>query len=167
MYEPSNIVIMVIGLAISLLGGGAIYYLLKDKVDIFYTSVLIIASIFLIIALTFFGIILKTQKASSIFPPSTRNCPDYWTFDGSLCVFNNFDTSLNIGTYTIRNDTTIGKTIGLSDTDSPFSTDASHNTFSPTNSSWSSLGMSAVCAQQQWANKNRIVWDGISNYNGC
>lgn len=28
-------------------------------------------------------------------------------------------------------------------------------------------GLSTRCAQKKWANNNNIVWDGVSNFNGC
>lgn len=32
---------------------------------------------------------------------------------------------------------------------------------------WSENGATATCNQNEWANKNSIQWDGISNFNGC
>jgi hypothetical protein len=32
---------------------------------------------------------------------------------------------------------------------------------------WYSGGISSVCAKRNWANKYNLVWDGITNYNGC
>ena len=28
-------------------------------------------------------------------------------------------------------------------------------------------GLSDICTKKKWANENKIVWDGISNYNSC
>jgi hypothetical protein len=37
----------------------------------------------------------------------------------------------------------------------------------PSNSIWTANGLTAVCAQRQWASQVGVQWDGTSNYNGC
>jgi hypothetical protein len=41
------------------------------------------------------------------------------------------------------------------------------------NKNWNTIygnayaGMTPICAKRKWANDNGIVWDGVTNYNGC
>jgi len=32
---------------------------------------------------------------------------------------------------------------------------------------WTAGGKSSICTQKSWANTYGVVWDGVSNYNGC
>lgn len=128
----------------------------------FYPIVLAFAIIALILVLTFMGVLLRSQNVDEIFPPNSYSCPDYWTYDGSgNCTmptqksFNNPGKILNSGNII---------DLGANETVAPFSSD--NKTFSSTNPLWSKNG-SAICLQKNWANQNDIVWDGISNYNGC
>jgi len=35
------------------------------------------------------------------------------------------------------------------------------------NSLWTSTGVSTTCAHQRWAKNYNVVWDGVTNFNGC
>ena len=137
----------------------------------FYLIVLGIAIVMLILVLTGIGLLMRTQTASSVYPPMANTCPDGWTIeaDGS-CTIPTAVGSANMGFIiagTPYTDTDI-KTSLLKSTkkDGPYPSFTA-SSFSPTDADWSSNKLSAVCQQKKWANTNNIVWDGISNYNSC
>ena len=125
----------------------------------FYIIVLVIAIVCLIITLTVFGILMKRDKTSALFPPSYSVCPDYWTVDGSNCVIPTGNNAVNSGFPTPITDwtTTNGYVVSANG-------NAEINFNHP---SWASNGLSSTCNQKKWANTNGILWSGISNYNGC
>jgi hypothetical protein len=123
----------------------------------FYIIVLIIAIVCLIIMLTVFGILMKRDKTSVVFPPSYSVCPDYWSVDGSNCIIptNNINTG---NPSPVTNwQTTNGYVVSSKGTPEINFNDPA----------WSNNGLSATCNQKKWANINGILWSGISNYNGC
>ncbi len=123
----------------------------------FHIIVLTIAVIILILVLTVIGIMMTNKTYdSSVFPPSTNSCPDYWTA-----------TSTN-------GECSIGSVNKGNQTGSRFDIENPRNTpgystgkvnFSHQN--WSSNGGTALCNQKDWAIKYGISWDGVANYNGC
>ncbi len=118
----------------------------------FHTIVLTIAVIILILVLTVIGIMMTNKTYdSSVYPPTTNECPDYWTSNGSgNCTagsVNIGDNSWKTGTHTTK---------GLSGTTVDFN-----------DAGWSSNGGTALCNQKDWAIKYGISWDGVANYNGC
>lgn len=128
----------------------------------FYIIVSTIAVMFLILFLTFMGVLLRFQSSNEIYPPQSNSCPDYWTADSSGNCFKPTQPSfanpselLNVGTIQSV----------LSSNSSPFSSDG--KSFNKNNLSWSANGQSALCAQKTWCNNNGIIWDGVSNYNQC
>ena len=129
----------------------------------FQIVVLTMAVIFLILILTFFGLMLRKGSASSspssAFPPQYNTCPDYWTIgDSSNCIIP-ITVSLNTGNlYSNGNLTTA--TINTTG----FNYDSSNNTNSI---NFNASGWQGVCSWKSWANQNNIVWDGVSNYNSC
>lgn len=135
--------------------------------DLFYTIVLSIAVVLLILLLTYIGILMKNAKTSGdgeIFPPVANSCPDYWgasVSDPSSCIIpRNVAGTKNMGSIYDVNGLTLndGNTVGY---------DAGKNMINFNDTRWSSGGKIAVCAQKDWANKYNIMWDGVSNYNSC
>jgi len=130
--------------------------------DYFYVIVSTIVIIFLIIVLTYYGIVLQKQlKGNTAFPPQPPSqCPDYWSSaqDGSCNIPRISDRNLG----SIYNGTSINLT---SDTTFGLSNDNTKINFN--NSSWSAGATSALCKQKDWSKKYNIMWDGVSNYNGC
>jgi hypothetical protein len=116
----------------------------------FYTIVLIIAIIILILALTAVGLLLGRLNTSKTFPPSASNCPDYWIVnsDGSCAI----PTITNV------------PTTGYSSTDTY---GLSSNSIKFTDAGWKNQGISELCAKKKWANKYNVLWSGVSNYNSC
>jgi hypothetical protein len=126
--------------------------------DSFNRTVLGIAIVILILALTYVGIMMvyykqKITGSNGAFPSSSATCPDYWLYDGTYCtpdsygtnVPPNFDASKSQGIFGVG-----GK-----------------NGFNPNDKTWNVGGKSAICNQRAWANANSILWDGVSNYTGC
>jgi len=52
----------------------------------FQIIVIIIATILLILALTFMGYGLHNDMYNAQFPPVQSTCPDYWDISGSKCL---------------------------------------------------------------------------------
>jgi len=137
--------------------------------ELYYTIVLSVAVIVLIILLTYVGILMqKKQGSSQPFPPIKNTCPDKWTSkikkdedgdDTVLCEIPG-PNGTNIGTMldNINSDNTPG--YAVSDAETPATIDFNHD-------GWSAQGTNADCARKNWANKFGVVWDGITNYNMC
>lgn len=125
----------------------------------FHTIVLTIAVIILILVLTVIGIMMTNKTYdSSVYPPTTNECPDYWTSSGSgSCTYTaGKNTGENISGTTTPKFTSGTDTKGLSGTTINFD-----------HAGWSSNGGTALCNQKDWAIKYGISWDGVANYNGC
>ena len=161
--------------------------------EFFYMIVLAIAVLFLIIMLTYIGILMRYTDTKVAFPPIENDCPDYWVLasDGKSCTIPNYDQK-NAGTlYTndtqvidinIKYDTTYTNDVDGVDATYKFPTYTpglayTTNTFTGirtlgstidfTNDDWSSQGMTSTCAKKKWANNWKITWDGITNTNTC
>ena len=103
----------------------------------FQQTVVIIATIILIICLIMIGIALRNKNKTSVFPPVIASCPDYWIADpddktGKSCIPGGI----------------------IPPPDKP-----NCKTFPPHNKdkSWSR------CHKHQWAVHCGLNWDGISN----
>jgi hypothetical protein len=131
--------------------------------DLFYIIVLTVAVILLILTLTFLGIAMnKMNKETTVFPPTKSTCPDYWTTstkDLSYCEVPN-SNSRNIGS--------IYASDGKNNLESKLTPgyDANLNRIGFLHDDWSKGGTS-TCNQQKWAKQYGVVWDGVTNYNGC
>ena len=129
----------------------------------FYIIVLSIAVVILILFLTFMGIMMRHQNAKAVYPPTTSICPDYWKADDSgNCIMPTQTSSTN---KTIFINSGGKNNLGTNPNIAPYSKDT--KSFSINNVLWSSGGKSVLCAQKDWSMENNIIWDGISNYNGC
>jgi len=133
--------------------------------DTFYIIVLTIAAILLILILTYVGLTMRNASASNnSFPPTINSCPDYWASgtDPSSCAIPTYG-SKNVGSiYDINNNHAL---ILTSSNTSGFSTANKDIVFS--DPGWVAGGSSSICSQKKWANQYGILWDGVSNYNGC
>jgi hypothetical protein len=126
----------------------------------FYNIVLIIAVVFLILTLTYIGVKMTYQAYSAPFPPIKATCPDYWTVsdDGQGCIFPHDNTKPNYGSpgtggYNAAGTYSVG----------------GKSAFKPSDPAWASYqnAKGATCGLRTWANTYGIVWDGVTNYNGC
>jgi hypothetical protein len=140
--------------------------------EFFYMIVLAIAILFLIIMLTYIGILMRYTDTKVAFPPIENDCPDYWVLasDGKSCTIPLY-TEKNAGTlYTSDSDST---SIDIKDAKYSFPTytpghDSTNNRIDFTNNAWAgSKGLTSTCAKKYWANNWKITWDGITNTNTC
>ena len=110
----------------------------------FYTSLFAGTLAFLIITLIVVGYYMSLAKKKQTYPPSTADCPDYYSLDptdSSFCV--------------------IGKNIFASEP-----SDVSCNKQDFTQKKYTVEGTdftSGLCAKKMWANKCKVSWDGVSN----
>lgn len=140
--------------------------------ETFYIIVLSVAIVFLILILTFFGV-LMTRTNLVVYPPVANVCPDKWepATDGSSCIIPDADGA-NVGNIYVSAGTfapTFTKyTPGISGYMNGL-TDVSFINFG--DAGWTSnsnyTGLTSICAQQKWTNQFGINWDGVSNYNSC
>ena len=116
----------------------------------FYTTVVAIAVIILIMVLAFLGWTMSKQKDTDKFPKLQTTCPDYWglTEDGKC-------------TQPAQGQVNSGD--NKASTDAPGFVD---DKFDFANSGWSAGG-NAVCQKKKWANSHGINWDTVTNANYC
>ena len=128
--------------------------------DSFYSIVLIIAFILLLLALIAIGIMLQKQGDKVAFPSQKSPCPDGWGIkDDGHCQapgasHPNYPSPLLVDPsgnysdfdYTIIQDWTI-KEAGSTD--------------------WKPKDSSTICDLRDWTIAHSVQWDGVSNYNSC
>jgi hypothetical protein len=121
--------------------------------DSFYTTVLTIAVVVLILVLAFLGWTMSKQKETDNFPKLQTSCPDFWKIekDGekNYCIQPEQD-KVNSGSADANND----------------APGFENGKFDFANSGWSAGG-NAVCAKKKWANSHGINWDTVTNANYC
>ena len=107
----------------------------------FYSMVLIVAFVILLISLIFVGILLQNQDANKEFPAQANYCPDGWGADS---------------------DGYCAPATGNSPTDN------SYNIFDISSSGvhYKPKGVS-LCEKRDWAISKGVSWDGVSNFNNC
>lgn len=129
--------------------------------EAFYLTISIIAIVFLILILTFFGMLMRTHKKVLPFPPTTNPCPDYWKVnENGTCSATIQSEKDDVKTYF----NTGSLKMPLPTTGAPFV--ISGNTFDPQDIKWSEKGKTTLCAQRDWSLQSGIIWDGVSNWNG-
>lgn len=123
--------------------------------DIFYIIVPSIAICLLILILGFIGVKMagnnggKLGSSVTAFPPQSGTCPDLWTIQGNSCIwpqvapFNGTNTILSASAAVVPAGATKFGSTGINFT------------------------ASTSCDLKNWANSNNVLWDGITNYNGC
>jgi hypothetical protein len=116
----------------------------------FYTIVVGIAVVILILVLAFLGWTMSKQKDTDNFPKLQTTCPDYWgvTEDGKC-------TQPAPGQVNYGNEKASNDAPGFSE-----------NKFDFANAGWSAGG-NAVCQKKKWANSHGINWDTVTNVNYC
>ena len=138
----------------------------------FYLIVLAIAIIVLILLLTFIGLLMNKKNSKDIFPPIANTCPDEWIYDASAnaCLFNENNLGYDSGGIANAANTVADRIFK----------DIPNQTYNVANvvkglkidpkdgkAIWAANGLTSTCAQKSWANRNGILWDGVSNYNSC
>ena len=141
--------------------------------DYFYTIVLVIAVILLIIGLTVCAMLIRHQDKDEEYPKTHGPCPDKWTVNGNdSCVLplykNQEGTTVlgnddpNVVTFTDATKANVGTfTNAVADNTNnanKFTRDTSTLTFG---------SAFTRCDKKYWANQYNIQWDGVSNYNNC
>ncbi len=99
----------------------------------FQRIVLYVATVLLILTLTFLGYLMYQAKSNVQFPPEISECPDYWKVTGLMQCHN----IQNLGNGTCE---------ATKDFSGP---------------EWQ--GETGMKNKKEWANSCGIVWDGITN----
>ncbi len=152
--------------------------------DSFYTIVIAVAVILLIIILTYVGILLSEKKLSGenqvAFPPIANTCPDNWEakihidtngVENVYCAVPTDATTKNVGTILDTNTTDSTKTNAEVTTGYNKSLITENNNqvgvIDFNSNLWAADGKTPDCAKKAWADTYDIQWDGISNYTKC
>jgi hypothetical protein len=125
----------------------------------FYTLVLTIAIVILIVVLGYLGWMMSKAHVSDESPKLRTSCPDLWQVEngpgGEVFCVQPSKGSLNRG-----EDSNTTTPIGSASGSVP------DNKFNTNDLGWASAG-NAVCGKQKWANAHGIKWDTVSNANFC
>lgn len=145
--------------------------------DKFYSIVVIVAFVVLVVALIGLGVMLQKQDDATVFPPIQNQCPDGWTpdkTDGSGLAAGEHDVC-TMSTADQKNKGTFDPTM-LTDFDKKYLVQKNGNDIADGTTTLDSLDSKYVvrfnsaalpCDKKKWANAHGIIWDGISNYNQC
>ena len=128
--------------------------------DNFYTIVLIVAVVSLILVLTYIGVILKYGETQGVYPPHGTTCPDYWEISSEGHCIIPKGGEKNVGSLYeggLLTDAVKGNTPGL---------DTTSDMINFNHDDWKAGG-TEICTKREWASKHGVVWDGVSNYNNC
>ncbi len=123
----------------------------------YYTIVLVIAVILLIVGLVFVGILLKNGMNKQIFPDYQYVCPDYWIANGDIC----YPPKSNI------NMPTPDKFSGASPSIQHLGVNMNNEKTAVTSIHVGEINWMGLCDKASWAKKNGIFWDGVANTNQC
>jgi hypothetical protein len=104
----------------------------------FHIIILLVASVSLIAVLTAMGVLLTIDKRSQKFPTSHSIAPDGWE-----------PTTTSEGVLTISD------------------ADPTNNPNNPNNDKEKKFDGDDICKKKEWADSNKVYWDGITTYNGC
>tara|TARA_B100001059_G_C17715119_1_gene517551 strand:- start:708 stop:1064 length:357 start_codon:yes stop_codon:yes gene_type:complete len=116
--------------------------------DSFYSIVIIIAFIALLLCLIAVGIMIQNQDKQKTFPTQSNTCPDGWgVSETGDCMLPANNTDPN---YIVMATHTGPKSI-----------------WEVSDGNYKVKDTATTCDKYDWATKNGIVWDGISNYNNC
>ena len=106
----------------------------------FQKTVLVTASVILIISLIVIALILKIAKSNTKYPPEIGVCPDYF-----------LPKSLNV----CSNPKNLGKNLG------------DEVTFDGDKACGGDCNKNNLLARCRWSKLNGVQWDGITNTNMC
>lgn len=139
--------------------------------DRFYLIVILIALLALIGILTYVGVLMTYYRdKDTTYPPVAASCPDFWEVDENKnCrIPARNDSAVNMGDVYIKNEQDLANvTYDLQlNKANTFGLDLNNNTINFEHVGWGRSG-ETTCKKQAWANQYGLVWDGITNYNGC
>ena len=127
----------------------------------YYTIVLIIAIILLVIALTVVGITIRSGSNKKQFPTFQNTCPDFWTSSTTNDIITCSPPPSGINTPSpekfVGNNAPISHEGVTIDADKKVITSINLD-----KTKWMS-----ICDQSKWSAMNGIMWDGVSNNNSC
>lgn len=139
----------------------------------FYTIVLIIAIVLLILALTGLSLMLTKVGTTTSFPPISNTCPDGWTSgtDGSgniTCTSagSNVPDRYDVNDSYSKNSP--GYINSYYSSGPKFSGGVSSENVTSLTTKKISINkgiVKNVCDQKTWADANKIIWDGVTNSN--
>ena len=129
--------------------------------DSFYTLVVTIAVVILILVLAFLGWTMSKHKDKSANFPIQTTCPDYWEIENDIATKKAYCKQPPDSTYMNYGDAQ------ASTSDSLPKDVFKDGKFDFTNSGWSSAGQNAVCAKKKWADMYKIKWDTVTNDTSC
>jgi len=112
----------------------------------FYSMVLIVAFVILLISLIFVGILLQNQDANKEFPAQANYCPDGWGVDSDGYCAPATDNTPAANDYT---------------TDGIFTAAAGGS------GKYKPVEGVSLCEKRDWAISKGVSWDGVSNFNNC
>ena len=127
--------------------------------DNFYMTVIIVAIVALILVLTYVGMIMGYGEGTTIYPPQSTTCPDYWEINEDNKCKMPSDGDRNVGTLYES-----GLVVDSAKQTAGIDEDQTVIDFS--HADWKASGQE-ICAKRTWANAHGVVWDGVSNYNDC
>ena len=109
----------------------------------FNRTVLVVATILLILGLIIIGFFIVTSIQDSEYPPVISDCPDYWdvTYNGNdkvECRSNSINSGITTDSSCNNYPVSLFTASGSTDAD-------------------------IICEKNKWAKKCNIHWDGITN----
>jgi hypothetical protein len=128
----------------------------------FNNLVTIVFLVLLILLLIIYGVFF-TKISSKPYPESQDICPKRWSMDGSGNCVNPIDSSVNSlvenGSWANTTNTpgySVSRIFG-------------RGSFNPYDLGWASFNgaKSDICGKRNWANTNKIEWNGVKEYNSC
>lgn len=129
--------------------------------ELFYWIIIVIAFLLFIGVMIWMGMMMtKSDAISAVYPPVVTKCPDNWVIDttmgNNVCIIPDPSYTIsptNLGELTFTDYNSIpGYSMNIT---------GQYNTIDFGTSNYAS-----TCALKQWANKNNVVWDTVTNYNG-
>jgi hypothetical protein len=158
----------------------------------FYFYSIVVALVILIGILTMVGITISKGNKTKVYPPVENDCPDYWeqgtpgsliegntrvnTVVSDYCKYslntNRGDATFRAGMNAAGNGSewvSISGNIGGSTMLDSTNQRQYYIQFQNNDASWNKYypGLSLRCAKRKWARDRGIIWDGVTNYNGC
>lgn len=126
----------------------------------FYSIVVLVAVIILVLTLIWLGIQIAKKGEDADFPPHHPTCPDFWEQNGNECTVPTNKHPNRGGT--INPD---GSGLALTADNTP-GFNEQEMTIDMSSSDWKADG-NEICKKRTWANEWGLVWDGVSNFNKC
>jgi len=133
------------------------------ELERFHWIAILITIIVLILALIFIGLLMSGAGSQSKYPSIANACPDYW-LAGSVPGTCNLPGAASMKNYVDPSRLTTTDTWGMIFGGTSPTVPTAIN-FS--DAGWSTGSKSNICNKQKWCNTYGILWDGVSNYNGC